>query len=532
MPLLKLNPVTRKRLQRFRRIKRSYWSMWLLVALYGFGMLADVLFNDKPLYLRYEGQSYFPLFFYYPDKVFTNSGLGTRPDYKALAKSARFADTDGNFMIFPLYPFGPNESVTAEEIDIDDSIELRIERALLVATLDVNAQLDIRRSLAGAGLVGAQSDRALRGRALGDFLELPSPALAAIEGRFANREALPELRLPLALASGRQVELSLPPFEPRSRDLRTTRLTLREMEGEAQAAQRLRFSPEGELLETAAIWEELDEDLKLRLREAVQRRIEHPVQPLSFTLGGASYEAYFDKEDIFFPFRPTSRHWMGLDSSGRDVFSRLVYALRISMNFGILLVLASMSIGIVAGGLQGYLGGKVDLLAQRGIEVWEAMPFLYVMILMGSVFGKSFAMLLLVYALFSWIGMSYYMRGEFLKLRKQPFVEAARCLGLPSRAIMLRHILPNALVPVVTFFPFSLVSAIGALSALDYLGFGMPAPTPSWGELFAQAQEFRFAWWLVLYPFIALFGVGLLGVFVGEGVRAAFDPRANTRYES
>ena len=124
------------------------------------------------------------------------------------------------------------------------------------------------------------------------------------------------------------------------------------------------------------------------------------------------------------------------------------------------------------------------------------------------------------------------MRGEFLKLRKQPFVEAAHCLGISSFKVITRHILPNALVPVITFFPFSLVSAIGALSALDYLGFGLPAPTPSWGELFAQAQEFRYAWWLVFYPFVALFLVGLLGVFIGEGIRSAFDPRANTRYES
>ncbi|MBD5778631.1 ABC transporter permease subunit [Pelagicoccus sp. NFK12] len=256
------------------------------------------------------------------------------------------------------------------------------------------------------------------------------------------------------------------------------------------------------------------------------------IQPISLDIEGKSYEVDFEKEDVFFPFRPTENHWMGLDSSGRDVFSRLIHAMRISMNFGILLVAASMLLGIAAGAVQGYYGGKVDLLGQRSIEIWEALPFLYVMILLGSVFGQSFGLLLVVYALFSWIGISYYIRGEFLKLRKQPFVEAATCLGLPSRKIILRHILPNSMVPVITFFPFSLVSAIGALSALDYLGFGLPAPTPSWGEMFAQAQEFSYAWWLVLFPFLALFLVGLLGVFIGEGVRSAFDPRANTHYES
>ena len=150
---------------------------------------------------------------------------------------------------------------------------------------------------------------------------------------------------------------------------------------------------------------------------------------------------------------------------------------------------------------------------------------------MGSIYGRSFMLLLLCYAVFNWIGISYYMRAEFLRLRNWPFVEAARSQGLPTRRIMFRHILPNALVPLVTFFPFSLVSAIGTLAALDFLGFGLPPPTPSWGELLAQAQEVNWAWWLTLYPSLALFVVMLLGVFIGEGVRQAFDPKPFSRME-
>jgi microcin C transport system permease protein len=199
------------------------------------------------------------------------------------------------------------------------------------------------------------------------------------------------------------------------------------------------------------------------------------------------------------------------------------------MTFAMVLVIFSMGLGVIVGAIQGYFGGWIDLLSQRSIEIWESMPFLYVMIFMGAVFGQGFLLLLLCYALFNWIGISYYMRAEFLRLRRLPFVEAAQALGIPTWRIILRHILPNALVPVITFLPFSLVSAIGSLTALDYLGFGLPIPTPSWGELLKQAQNDPSAWWLILYPFLALFTVILLGVFMGEGARAAFDPKRESR---
>jgi microcin C transport system permease protein len=201
------------------------------------------------------------------------------------------------------------------------------------------------------------------------------------------------------------------------------------------------------------------------------------------------------------------------------------------MTFGVLLVIASMTLGALIGAVQGYYAGRVDITAQRLIEIWSALPFLYIMILMGSVFGPSFGLLLFCYGVFNWIGVSYYMRAEFLRLRHMPFVESAVCLGVPARRIIWRHILPNALTPIITLFPFSLVGAIEALAALDYLGFGLPPPAPSWGELLRQAHQFRWAWWLILYPALALFVVILLGVFIGEGVRDAFDPKPYARLE-
>jgi microcin C transport system permease protein len=267
------------------------------------------------------------------------------------------------------------------------------------------------------------------------------------------------------------------------------------------------------------------------LNDRLTLRFDRPVDALLLDIDGAFYRAEFDKRDIRFPHPPTSRHLLGLDEAGRDVLARILYGLRISLTFGLVLVASSMALGISAGAVQGYYGGAVDITAQRMIEIWSALPFLYVMILMGSVYGRSFGLLLVCYGIFNWIGISYYVRGEFLRLRKQPFVEAAKCLGIPSFKIIFKHIMPNAMVPVITFFPFSLVGAIGSLAALDYLGFGLPPPTPSWGELLAQAQQYRWAWWLIVYPSLALFIVMLLGVFIGEGVRNAYDPKRYARLE-
>jgi microcin C transport system permease protein len=213
------------------------------------------------------------------------------------------------------------------------------------------------------------------------------------------------------------------------------------------------------------------------------------------------------------------------------VFARILYGMRIALLFGISLVLCTLAAGVIIGGIQGYYGGRLDILGQRVIEIWSALPFLYVMILLGSVYGRSFGLLLFCYALFNWIGISAYMRAEFLKLRRRPFVEAARCLGLPARTIMRRHILPNALIPLITFLPFMLVGSIGALTVLDFLGFGLPPPTPSWGELLHQAQAFRWAWWLILYPSAALFVVMILVTLIGEGVRDAYDPKPFSRMD-
>jgi microcin C transport system permease protein len=280
-----------------------------------------------------------------------------------------------------------------------------------------------------------------------------------------------------------------------------------------------------------AFWNGLDAAVRTQLAARAVTRFTKAAEPIDVMAAGVRYAADFSYEDFRSPYRPVKGHWMGLDESGRDVLVRILYGMRISVSFGLLLVITTMFIGTIIGAMQGYYGGWIDLGGQRVIEIWQAMPFLYVIIFLGSIYGQSLMLLFIVYAIFNWIGISYYMRAEFFRLRHLPFVESARIMALPTRRILFKHILPNALVPIITFFPFSLVGAIGTLTALDYLGFGLPPPSPSWGELLKQALKHSWAWWLVLYPSLALFMVMLLCVFIGEGIRAAFDPRRYSRME-
>ena len=242
-------------------------------------------------------------------------------------------------------------------------------------------------------------------------------------------------------------------------------------------------------------------------------------------------EKVLPRPDVSFPFRPVPGHPFGIDAGGRDVYARVVHGMRIALLFGLALALLGMLFGLVIGAVEGYFGGATDIVLQRFTEIWSAMPFLYVMIFIGSTVGRSFAVLLVCYAIFNWITVSYYMRGEFLRLRTRTFVEAAKVQGVSTVRIIFVHILPNAMTPLITLFPFLLMGAIGSLAALDFLGFGLPPMTPSCGELLQEAQQFRDCWWLILFPSLALFAVMLLTVLVGEGLRDAFDPRQEVKYE-
>jgi microcin C transport system permease protein len=232
---------------------------------------------------------------------------------------------------------------------------------------------------------------------------------------------------------------------------------------------------------------------------------------------------YFAKEPN--PSAPTLDNWLGTDDRGRDLLAQLIYGFRVSVLFGLALTLTGVLLGVITGAIQGFFGGKTDLAFQRFIEVWGAMPELYLLIIFSAVFAPSIGLLLVLLSLFGWMGLSDYVRAEFLRNRQLDYVRAARAMGLSNGQIIWRHVLPNSLTPVVTFLPFRMSAAILALTSLDFLGLGVPPGTPSLGELLSQGKNNIDAWWISMSTFAVLVITLLLLTFMGDALRDALDPR-------
>jgi microcin C transport system permease protein len=335
-----LTPMMRRRLHNFRANRRGYWSLWIFLAIFGVSLCAEVIANDRPLVVRYEGSFYFPVFRSYPETtfggVFPTEAVYRDPALIALIKAK-------GWMLWPPIPFSHD-------------------------TINYN---------------------------------LPGPA----------------------------------------------------------------------------------------------------------------------------PSPPSRVNWLGTDDQGRDLVARLIYGFRISVLFGLTLTLASSVIGIVAGAVQGYFGGWVDLLFQRSMEVWSGMPVLYLLIILASIVEPNFWWLLGLMLLFSWMSLVGVVRAEFLRGRNFDYVRAARALGVRNTVIMFRHVLPNAMVATLTFLPFILNGSITTLTSLDFLGFGLPPGSASLGEMLAQGKANLQAPWIGLTGFAVLATMLSLLIFVGEAVRDAFDPR-------
>jgi len=229
------------------------------------------------------------------------------------------------------------------------------------------------------------------------------------------------------------------------------------------------------------------------------------------------------------PSPPTTQNWLGTDDQGRDVVARLIYGFRISILFGLLLTLLSSVIGVATGAWQGYFGGWTDLIFQRFIEIWGSMPQLFILIILAGLFVPSFWFLLGILLLFSWIGLVGVVRAEFLRGRNFTYVLAARALGVSNTKIIFKHILPNAMVATITFLPFILSGSITSLTALDFLGLGLPPGSASLGELLNQGKANLHAPWLGISTFLILAAMLSLLIFIGEGVRDAFDPKKTFR---
>ncbi len=238
-----------------------------------------------------------------------------------------------------------------------------------------------------------------------------------------------------------------------------------------------------------------------------------------------SYDTIDEAPDGPAPSPPGKRHFLGTDDVGRDIVARLLYGFRITILFGLCLTFLSTIIGIAAGGVQGYFGGRVDLIFQRFIEIWSGLPILFLLIILSSLVQPNFWWLLGIMLLFKWMGLVGVVRAEFLKTRNFDYVKAARAMGISHFQIMHRHVLPNAMVAALTLLPFLLNAAIGTLTSLDFLGFGLPPGSPSLGELLSQGKNNLHAPWLGITAFLSIAVLLSLLMFIGEGIRDAFDPK-------
>jgi microcin C transport system permease protein len=338
---MRIAPLTRRRIETFKANRRGYLSFWILLGLFGTSLFAEVLANDQPIALRYQGQLYFPILFSYPETAFGGE-FETEAEYLDPQVQDLIRAGDG-WLLWPPIRFD-------------------------AATID---------------------------------LQLPEPA----------------------------------------------------------------------------------------------------------------------------PAPPSSRHWLGTDDVGRDLFARLLYGFRISLVFGLLLTAASTAIGVTAGAVQGYFGGLVDLVLQRVIEIFSGLPVLFLLIILASIVQPGFATLLGILLLFGWLALTRLVRAEFLRARKFDYVRAARALGTSDWTIMRRHVLPNAAVATLTFVPFILAGSIVTLTALDFLGLGLPIGAASLGEVLQQGKGNLWAPWIGLSSFVALATLLTLIIFVSEAARDAFDPR-------
>ena len=366
---LALSPINRRRWDSFKRNRRGYISLWIFAFLFVISLFAEVIANDRPLFVRFDGKSFFPVFFTYPDTAFGDKGdpnlFGTAADFRDDPYLAELIAKKGGWMIWP----------------------------------PVRFHYDTRLS------------------------KPPAPF----------------------------------PSKP------TWALT----EKDCEAAIKGNFAKCGEV----------------------------------------------------------ETNWLGTDQQGRDVVARLIYGFRISVLFGLILTILSSVIGVVAGAVQGYFGGWLDLLFQRFIEIWTSIPELYLLLIISAVLVPGFFVLLGILLLFSWVRLVGLVRAEFLRGRNFEYIMAARALGVSNPVIMFRHLLPNAMVATLTFLPFILSGSVMTLTALDFLGFGLPPGSPSLGELLSEGKANTQAPWLGLCGFFTVAIMLSLLIFIGEAIRDAFDPR-------
>lgn len=437
-----LNPLTRRRLERFKSIRRGWWSFWILTALVFLAALGPLLVSHRALLVRYEGKYFFPTFG--DDIPGTTFGLDYRHEtnYRALSEKFAAEEGTGNFVTMPPVRYSPRE-----------------------------------------------------------FCEVNQPVVAGADGKLRMKGSdtlLDETRVFTTHHNGMRKRLWM--------------VTDGELNGEMRG-----YDTHGVVVEHG-LWEH-GRLVKLKSLDGVRRDA-----PTAKEL--ASLKTY-----VVNPAPPgLDGHYLGTDESGQDVIARLFGGFRILIAASLIYMGFTYSIGIVIGCTMGYYGGWFDLLVQRFIEIWSNIPQLYVIIFLASLITPNLLWLMLILVAYSWINLTYYMRTGTYREKGREYVNAARLLGAGDARIIFRHILPNTLATLVTFVPFSVAEVTSLLTALDFLGFGLPPTEPTWGELLRQGTENFDKPWIILSVVTALVVLMMLVSFVGEAIREAYSPKKHTTY--
>lgn len=432
--MLVSSPIFKRRWNKFKSIKRGYYSFILVVVLFVISLFSEFLINGNAILVKYQGKYHFTLFKFISARTFGMRGYGM-PNYRLLkevykVKNAeraervkngaateedqKYASWGDDWVLMPIYPYSPIESL-----------------------------LD----------------------------ELPTR----------------------------------PPHPP---------TWVRSLWKKSYVEESLYQLPK-----------------VLPTKEQIINEYKHPewvdLVPQELYLQMANANMLKLKEGVKEP--STFQHLLGTDDRGRDVFARMVYGFRTSLLFALVVTVSCYIIGVSFGAMLGFYGGKFDIIMQRFVEIWSSMPFLYTVMIFATIMIPNFWLLAGILVMFQWMGMTYYIRAEFLREKSRDYVAAARAIGCTNGSLIFKHILPNALTPVISFAPFAVVGNIGSLVSLDFLGFGLPAPTPSWGELLNQGLENLTKPWLILSPTVSMFLTLLLISFIGEAIREAFDPKQYSR---
>lgn len=498
---------------KFRKHKRGMVSLCLLVLLYVISLFAEILCNDKPIILKTSQGIFFPAYKTYTEDQLWGNGKHTRATNLSTLPQNTWA-------IYPIHRASADTIFSTEDLKkhCNCIIEVKPIYSSIFAKFGQDNTL-----IYATGNTNALSSM---------LTKIP---LEKFENGISARKAN-QPHEAITIKYDASTDFILPSFSPRATP--PTDFSIIINKNSPILSQHIYIDQSLEKLDSILTTEDfgkyISKEQASQIHASLIQAIKgHYINPIVIkdSIGSPIAELRISMEDVTWPFRPISGHPFGFDAAGRDVLARIIYGMRTALSFGIILVISTMLIGIIAGAIQGFFAGWVDITGQRLTEIWCALPFIYIIILLGNTLGRSFGLLLFCYAIFNWAGTAAYVRAEFLRLRGREFVDAARCLGLSRTRIMLVHILPNALTPLITLLPFALVGAVGSLAMLDYLGFGMPDTAASWGALLQQAQAFRNAWWLIFYPSLALFVVMLLGVFIGEGLRDALDPKPYSKME-